>query len=1149
MKLTRPIAISCLLFFMISSLVAQDTIQVQTFTFDSITTRRGVWDFPDNDQTYRRILMYYTLKCDPATTHDQYNCGEWDYLTYTKIYEHTGVYDSTLYFHPNITRINGQSIDSVALTTEPTYVQYRKQHISTSFPDTLSYEQWSSGETTEETSMFFNTLAENGRSRILYTASQLQSMGLTEGDLNGMKFLVTDGEGDINNLLVRATLTESTEVTTRSLPAVSDTLFFNEMISIAPGWMDIPFSHPFYWDGTSSILFDLAFENQNPNSGFTIVAHSDGNDHAIVTERPNYVLDFDGVSDFVKMDSSHFINDNFTMEYWVYKRNNNHWSRVFDLGNGPGKQNILMSLTTATNGKQTIAVYNDGLNESFEISEPLPLNQWTHVAIRLTFGRVAWVYYNGELVMYGPLQIPQDINRTENFLGRSNWANDSYADMMLDDFRFYNITLEQDDIIEDMYTDISDPAAEAGLVLYYDFTPNSNGYVRDLSVNQTHGNVYGKAGFVQQNGGSIIKGFIPWSFVPKVVFYRLESSAIENIDNWITYTKENTPSEFVLYDDPDDPLIPTDTTLFYESGYQYVYNPDGSIYDSVEFAREFDYILEERPYYGEPFEIINDWEIGRFITPYGINLDLGPDGFTWIYDVTDYASMLKGAVDISAGNQQELLDLRFEMIEGTPARDVLRIDRPWGRTRSRKYSALDENTAIQAQDVALLEQTMEVKLKTRLTGHGHNSNTGNYPHCCEWKDNTHYILNNADTVAAWSIWQATECPENPVYPQGGTWPGEREGWCPGDMVDDIEWELTPYIQNQSVNIDYEITDVPENNQGMGNGNYVMGFHLVEYGATKCLNDAEVFDVIAPNNFRYYSRLNPVCADPQVVIRNNGSLPLTSLQIHYGVKGGEQQTYHWSGMIDPHQKAKISLPLWGDSFWFGDDSNTFQVSVSQPNGAEDEYADNNSFETHYTMPDIYDETIVLKLKMNKQAYRYSLLITSILGDTVYCRHQMANDSIYLDTLNFPKGCYSLRLLDIENMGLSYWAYAAQGTGYMRFFDTEGSQIKNFQSEFGRSINYSFIIGNLTYIEEPGIEAMVKVYPVPAYDKVTIELDQIEGVFPCKIFRQDGALIYEKDIYSSGKSTHTIDVSDFPAGIYLLTGKNDRFNLSRKLIIRH
>ncbi|MEA1981454.1 MAG: hypothetical protein U9N54_10830 [candidate division Zixibacteria bacterium] len=81
------------------------------------------------------------------------------------------------------------------------------------------------------------------------------------------------------------------------------------------------------------------------------------------------------------------------------------------------------------------------------------------------------------------------------------------------------------------------------------------------------------------------------------------------------------------------------------------------------------------------------FELARYITPYGKRLDLGVDGFTWIYDVTDYAPLLKGKVELSSANTQELLDLRFQFIEGTPPREVLKIENLW-KTGSYQYGNL-----------------------------------------------------------------------------------------------------------------------------------------------------------------------------------------------------------------------------------------------------------------------------------------------------------------------------------------------------------------------------------------------------------------------------------------------------------------------------
>ena len=67
------------LFAATTALFSQDTTVVRTLTFDSIATRRGWWDFPPSSEHFRKVLMVHTLKCDPQTPWDQYDCGEWDY--------------------------------------------------------------------------------------------------------------------------------------------------------------------------------------------------------------------------------------------------------------------------------------------------------------------------------------------------------------------------------------------------------------------------------------------------------------------------------------------------------------------------------------------------------------------------------------------------------------------------------------------------------------------------------------------------------------------------------------------------------------------------------------------------------------------------------------------------------------------------------------------------------------------------------------------------------------------------------------------------------------------------------------------------------------------------------------------------------------
>ena len=68
------------------------------------------------------------------------------------------------------------------------------------------------------------------------------------------------------------------------------------------------------------------------------------------------------------------------------------------------------------------------------------------------------------------------------------------------------------------------------------------------------------------------------------------------------------------------------------------------------------------------------FKLGSFVTPYGKRLKLGENNsWTWSYNITDYAPILNGDLDIIIGNNQELLDLKFLFIEGNPPRDVLDV--------------------------------------------------------------------------------------------------------------------------------------------------------------------------------------------------------------------------------------------------------------------------------------------------------------------------------------------------------------------------------------------------------------------------------------------------------------------------------------------
>jgi hypothetical protein len=403
------------------------------------------------------------------------------------------------------------------------------------------------------------------------------------------------------------------------------------------------------------------------------------------------------------------------------------------------------------------------------------------------------------------------------------------------------------------------------------------------------------------------------------------------------------------------------------------------------------------------------------------------------------------------------------------------------------------------------------------------------------------LFANGSQIADWHIWQTTECALNPVFPQGGTWPGAREGWCPGDVVKGKEFELTPYIQNDNtIELDYDITPVPANNLGMGSGRYDMTMHMVEYGNANFETDVEIYDVISPNNWEYVSRKNTICNGIQFVIRNSGTNTLTSARVTFQISGGNPFVYEWSGDLDFMESEIVTVNVDEASFWLGDGSNIFTITASNPNQQEDEYEGNNTFTTKFDMPDVYPTTIALRYKTNNNPQDNSVTVTDLDGNVVYSNTNLASNTLYWDTLDLTNGCYSLKVLDTGDDGLSYWAYPEQGSGFFQFRPIS-SQSFTFEAEFGREINYSFVVGGFTNVKEnKNIE--LSLFPNPTSDVVNLESNVLIQEY--KLIDMSGRIL--QDVQLNDYSTD-LDLSPYGNGVYFIE-LISKGNKTRKKIIK-
>ena len=215
-----------------------------------------------------------------------------------------------------------------------------------------------------------------------------------------------------------------------------------------------------------------------------------------------YAVSLNGTNQYVQMPTNVWFSNDFTIEAWVYERSYNNWSRVVDFGNGTN-DNVYLALSTGTTGQPRLAVYVGASPYYIIAPGPIPLNQWVHLAATLR-NNTATLYTNGVMAISGPVTPPNAVNRTNNYIGRSNWAADSYANAIFDEVRIWNVALTQAQIANNLLTTLA--GNEPGLVAYYRFDEGSGLTVHDATANHLDGQLI--------NGPVWVPSTVPQSLTP-----------------------------------------------------------------------------------------------------------------------------------------------------------------------------------------------------------------------------------------------------------------------------------------------------------------------------------------------------------------------------------------------------------------------------------------------------------------------------------------------------------------------------------------------------------------------------------------------------------------------------------------------------------
>ncbi|WP_137402489.1 peptide-N-glycosidase F-related protein [Echinicola rosea] len=520
-----------------------------------------------------------------------------------------------------------------------------------------------------------------------------------------------------------------------------------------------------------------------------------------------------------------------------------------------------------------------------------------------------------------------------------------------------------------------------------------------------------------------------------------------------------------------------------------------------------------------------DYEIARMLTPYGGAF--GKDWeFEWEVDVTDFSLLLRDSVEVEykhtgyEPNEDRgwKVTVDFEVIKGQPIMEPVSITKVYqGSYRyGDKGNPIEET--LKATTITTDEGASLGRFRVIQTGHGMDSPDGCGEFCNKYRD---FYL-DGKLVASRQMWK--QCGNNPLYPQAGTWIFDRANWCPGDLVQPDIYDFALNAPEHTVQLQMEDYISPK-----PSANELIAAYVIQYKSYQKKQDASVEDIIIPSKKAVHSRKNPAAFGPTIVIKNNGSHPLKSLEIEHGTVGLQPQKSSWSGELLPGKSDTVTLegkiPQEG--------SLNYQFELKKPNGKKDGYLGDNKTISPYEKIAVHGEQLILHIETNKAAQENGYTVTDAEGNVLFERTvgSMVADTTYKDSLNLSKGAYRLHFTDTGGDGLEFWYKTKAGRGKVILLNNDGQIVKSFDSDFGSGIIYDFEVGEaISPINDK--EISLGVFPTRAQDFTTFDyLSNYPEEVTIKLVKDPSGEVVEEHIYQDLKEgKFTLNLTRYPKSRY-------------------
>jgi hypothetical protein len=308
-------------------------------------------------------------------------------------------------------------------------------------------------------------------------------------------------------------------------------------------------------------------------------------------------------------------------------------------------------------------------------------------------------------------------------------------------------------------------------------------------------------------------------------------------------------------------------------------------------------------------------------------------------------------------------------------------------------------------------------------------------------------------------------------------------------------------------------------------------------------DMEIIDFAVPVKRTYCEdEISPVVSFTNVV-----GPAVTSVDIEYSVNGGTPMVYNWTGYMEVGDTTDVSLPA--ISFDPVSSGNYLNVDVVNPNGLQDPNSTNNGLNATWDKPSHAAGTYTVEMKLDNYGSEITWEAYDAAGTKIGSGGPYPDNSVATITETFEvvfsgsensNNCYSFAIYDSWGDGLTW----LQSPGYYKLMDPTGKVVEqSTDGDFGQGDEINFEASWATDIEPQLDKSAVQVYPNPNSGMFTVRLTEMpREEVELEVYQLNGQLMQE---VSTKQMEYAFDISDYPAGIYLLKVRTQDGVLTEKI----